>query len=349
MDSPVAPAAPAQTTASDTPTVSATIAASEKGDFSAFQDAKQAARAGKPLADVPVTPEPSDLSAAPAPADKTVSKRQQQINDYERRIAELNQRLARLETPPAAPRSDPQPTAPDYKRYLALPDAPKLLKFESVEEHAAAMALFIADKRHEERAAQDSQQRQRADHLRSLEERDRAFGERITQASADDKTFLASLPAPVLHATPLSGCRPDPARPGSFVDPTTGQPVGFLNFVAETAFLSDNPVAFHRAMKDLAPEDRIALARLPGPEMMRRLSQIDGRASASIASPAASASAESTTPSPVSAFPAPTPTLNRPGATVDPEHAALKRDDFGSFQAARQARRLQSLRESQGR
>jgi len=118
----VAPAVPAQpapsppTAAPDTPSAGsptdtlANLSAPELQDWrqtgtlpdgaSARRRPDTDAAAGDAAPDEAATPKPT---AAPTPEQRAVSKRQAQINDYERRIAEQAAELARYKTPPAAP------------------------------------------------------------------------------------------------------------------------------------------------------------------------------------------------------------------------------------------------------
>lgn len=108
-----APAQPAEVTA---PVLTPSQQAVADNDFTRFEQLERET-SGKPASAQPAAEPPKEpVVAAPAPkADepKGVSKRQQTINDYERRIAEQDAELARYRTPqpPAAPRSEPRPQA----------------------------------------------------------------------------------------------------------------------------------------------------------------------------------------------------------------------------------------------
>lgn len=128
MEVDVAVSAPAQTPELTSPLPTAREHAVMGDDFATFQAAKRAEAAGKPLPPpAPVDEKPDDDEAEPvavAPPERQVSKRQQQINDYERRIAAQDAELTRLRTAaaPAAPRSDPKTTPPAV---IATPDDPE--------------------------------------------------------------------------------------------------------------------------------------------------------------------------------------------------------------------------------
>ncbi len=86
--------------------------------------------------EAPKEPQAAEPSKTPAPVSaqpvaeepRATSKRQQQINEYERTIAELNQRLQKLETaPPSQPAAQTPPEKiAESKRIASMPDYPKL-------------------------------------------------------------------------------------------------------------------------------------------------------------------------------------------------------------------------------
>src|SRR3989442_13142458 len=117
MDTPIAPAAPAPSAEPvAAPTQTAVEAAVVSGDFGSFKEAGRAERVNKPLPDVPLevpSDPPTAKAATPAPVapapERTLSKRQQDINDrireaVERATADKDAEIARLRTSqPAAP------------------------------------------------------------------------------------------------------------------------------------------------------------------------------------------------------------------------------------------------------
>lgn len=234
MDSPAPvapPVAPAQPAADTTTTVSARDAAIASGDTGAYRQARRAERVGKPLAPVPASDAIAALAAddgeateeAIAPAapaqpleQKPVSKRQQQINDYERRIAESNQRIERLEQQlqrPSTPAGDtparPQEKPPAaWKRIATMPDAPKLSDvdadgnavYSSLEEHAAAMALFVHDTLANEQQVKSVGEQLEADAARVIE----SFDQRVADAEKTNPAIRAKI-APLAHALGAQG------------------------------------------------------------------------------------------------------------------------------------------------
>lgn len=213
---------PAPAPATDTPPLAASTAAVLEGNFSALQEARIAERHGKPLDPVPTkaappTPAPVSKAAAtnepevtvtiPAvtPEHRELSARQKKANEatrlaVEQATADLRAENARLKqasaTSPAAPA-----TIPEYKRFLALPDAPKFDAFESIEEHSAAMAVFVAQKMREEWTA-DQQAQQSAEAAERGElEKITAHQGRITAAGG--MKFLDALSPEVQKLQPV--------------------------------------------------------------------------------------------------------------------------------------------------
>lgn len=328
--------------------MSAEHAAAERGDFSAFDAAHVAAQQGKPLPAVAApaaapaqsddddTPTQSTTAQAPAP---TVSKRQQQINDYERRIAEQDQRIRALEasrqTPPAA-RAQPQapvtPAEPAWKRYAAMPDAPKLSDvdaqgnalFASVEEHTAAMFLFI---RGQEQAAE--QRRTVSDeHRAAMQSRVERIHQAITEA-AQDPTFATSLSDEVRTIKPVSSLAPD-------------EPSGPLNILWELVYdspylaqhlrnFSANPGELRR-IEAMPPRIAALPAHMRAAEHVKWMVQEFGKLEGRLESTAPSASAPAAQASTISAAPPPPPTLSRTGSTTNPQEAAIARGDQAGFE-----------------
>lgn len=312
------------------------MAALEKNDFAGFQDAEVAKRAGKPMADVPVAPKvetasapvatepPAQTPEAKAEATRQLSKRQQQTNEaarlaVERATADLQAEIARLKTQiPQVPQVHPA------KQYAAMPDAPKVADFDTLEEHAAAMALFV-----QQQTAQETRQQQEHEaHRVRFEQRSAAYGERLQQAAAADPEFLSKIPPALVTARPVSVLRP-------------GETVTFANVAAEVGFRSDAPDRFYQHLHS-NPDAAFAIANLHPSEWESALTRLDGRlaASASVpAAPAAPAPAMSVVPSPISAAPSPPPTITRAATMVDPKQAALEKGNFAAFQEIERSER----------
>lgn len=329
------PAAPAQPT---TPApISAATDAANKNDFPAFEKAHLASRRGEPLPAVtPAAAAPEEPVETAAVAERTTSKRQQQINDYERRIAEQGERIARLEgqlTPkPAAaapPVGSPAPVAdePAWKRYAAMPDAPKLAQFDTVEDHAAAMALFIADKRHDDRQAEATSRTAREQADAAITERVTSFDTRVDELAKTDPAITEKIVA-VAQQLGAAGKDGGPARYLS--DLTLDSPVG------------------PRILAHLHAHPDVLTDLLQGPAALRAL-PADGRryrahlkflhaefakleTSLDVSSTAAPPEEPAAAPPPIAAVPPPPPTLTRAGSTTDPKAAAFARGDFQTWE-----------------
>lgn len=336
-----APAAPAAAPAP----VSASVDALNKNDFTAFQDAEGAKRAGKPLSDVAAAPATQTPATEPPPAatepaqPPALSKRQQDANDRTRRAveqatADLQARIRELEGR-AQPAQPPTPKEPEWRRYAAMPDAPKVDDFERIEDHTAAMSHFIATTMLQERAQNAQHQQHESQRQRFLTERGEKFSTKLQEAAAADPDFLDKIPPAVATARPLSGLTSEERQSATFA-----------NVAAEAAFRSEHPhvlLTYLHAHQD----EVVAIASQPPSEWLPALIHLDGRLSGPLthpAAPAAPAPASSASPSPISAAPPPAPELRRTGASVDPKQAALDRGDFSTFQdlsrAERQAKRV---------
>lgn len=327
------PAAPAQPAPEVTApvTVSASIDAANRDDFTAFDAAEVASRKGTPLPAV-------EVEAAADPAVPVVSKRQQAINDRVRDAvdkatadtraenlrlkADLDAARRPAQEPPKPAAAAPvvQPTLAEAKRYAAMPDAPKLEDFESISEHSAAMALFVfqqasADARTAAQQTQFQDQRQRF-----LADTSQKYGEKLIAARDADPEFLTKIPAEVVNAMPLSGLGKDDR-------PT------FANVAAEAGLYSENPDLFYKYLHANRGEvDRIAA--LPQDQWLSTLRWLDGRVSASGSVPVTAnpePAAPVAVPSTITSAPAPPQLVQKPGSTTDPKAAAIARDDFAAF------------------
>lgn len=333
MDAPTPPAAPAPPTEPVAPPLTATEAAVVANDFPAFDKADRAARAGKPLPAPEVTPveEPAPEAAVPEPPK--LSKRQQDTNDRireatERATADLraeNERLRAAAPPVERPRTEAPPAETPVqmaKRYAALPDAPKLADFDTIEEHHAAMALFIEDKRYHERS---TEARSRAEYDQE-EQRVRASSKGIFEAlearKKTDPEFYDRLDQKLL--TELI--------PASVVPKDL--PIGPANIIAE-ALLRHPATAWdvteyfntHRDeyARLTARDPRTGVQRLSQADLLREIGRIEGRLERATSDPP---------PAPKSVTDAPSPPVvlgSRSAAPVDPVEAAVKADDFATF------------------
>lgn len=343
MESPTAPTpAPAQAPA---PTVSAEFDAASKGDFSAFKSASDAVRAGKPLADVAATPAAPDKKGlvdklvdaviddrapdAPAPPERQVSKRQQQINDYERTIAELRAENTRLKTPPAAPREPDRPAAPPVEAQDEFPDIEEWSQQNpngTLKQYNAAHYKFLREQ--EQRA--EVEQRRTAHREQIQREQGDRYGANLHEAWKDPE-FGNQIPPAVLQARPLSALPPDEQQGATFA-----------NFVTEAGLRSEDAASFYRylhANQDAA----VSIAKLHPTQWLEALIRLDGRVTAAKAAskaPEPSAEKPAAAPSTITSAPPPPPSVsNRAGASADPAASAVARGDFAAFQRNEDAKR----------
>lgn len=344
---PATPAAPAQPVAPST--VSAADAAVASGDTGTYREARRMERIGKPLAAVAVadpapTPVADDVTtdppAVPAqPAQPQLSKRQQGINDRAQRavesatasLREENERLkAQLAAPnrqPAAPATPPapaQPTEPEWKRLAAMPDYPKLADFESVEEHAAAVGLFIHDQR--EKAAQQRSESDQQDetHMRRIT----AFDTRVNALVADDPEIVSKIQPRAQTLSRRGG--PFHAIADLVLDSEHG-PVLLRDHYDALEALGTLP----ESMRSLPLQQQI---RAHLQHVMKEFGKLEG----SLAIPAAP-----TTPAPktlTDADEAPQTLGSRAAEATDPMVGAIKRNDTGAYRRLRREQRAAAIR-----
>lgn len=353
MESP-APAASAPPAADSSPAVETLTAvehAATTGNMREFRAARAAERADKPLPSVtvteegePVVPVPADAAPA-APKLSRKEREQQDANERTRKAvesatADIRAELDRLKA--AAPRSEPKPAEPApketavqmAKRFAALPDAPKLDQFDSVEEHAAAMALFINETYGAERTA-ESQSRGEAEAMTAAQmARVDGFITQLTAAKTADPTFTAALTEEVKALKPFDALKP-------------GEPGGPRNVIAEQIY--DSPIA-PQVLRHLSehPDDLKQLEAMPPhiaalpprarekahiQHIVREYGKLEGRLAT-----AATAPAPSTTKTVSEA-----PTVDTLGghaaeAPADPVMSAAVKGDFKQFRAAKRAR-----------
>jgi hypothetical protein len=375
--SPASAPAPADSAPPPPASVSAERAAAETGDFGAFDRAAVARRQGKPLPEVP-HPAPAPAQAAgggtgdgtETPAEsgpRTVSRRQQAINDYERRIAEQEQRIRALETrprpepPPGQPPSDPatspngQPPAETAKqrvaRYLALPEAPKVEDFDTYPEYTAAQTLFLNDRLQAEQAEVAGRRAQQQQQHERLIARDQAFRERLTAAKAADPAFVEQLSDEAKNLGGIdyarrSGVTPGPVHIIGELLYDSPQAVPFLRYISADPQALAQLVALPEAIARMPPAWR---AKAHIDHLVTEFRRLEGRlayeASLAAADPARGDEAP---PSTVSAAPPPPPTLTKAGRSADPGRSALERGDFAAYDAAEMARKTRQRLAARG-
>lgn len=381
MTTAISPVAPAQGTVPPV-TISATKDAATRGDFAAFERADLAAREGKPLAEVPpgeaaaAEKRPNARSAGRTADDQTQvvaiddstaqpdnrrtreQKEQDRINESIRTAtdaatASLRAEIATLrsqlgERPAAATRpavEEPPKGTPEWKRYAALPDAPKIDDFDSVADHTAAMSFFIAKTMLGESRAES--QAQTAAERATLAEQDRfdAFQTRIDARKTKDPDWSGKL-SPEVRAL----------KPFGALDRTKGERGGPANVVCEQVI--NSPIA-DEVLLYLSEHGDVLTSLVTMPEAIARMGEgpaqrsahtrhivtevhrLEGRLMSTAAAPGASAPAEAAASSPITKAPPPADTITRARSVTDPREAALTKGDFAAFDRIEQEKERQ--------
>lgn len=342
--------APTQPEAPAPSTISATRDAANRNDFSAFQEADTAARKGTPLEKVEA---PAVEEAAPAnpgnvaapPVERAISKRQQDINDKirvstENATADLRREVeqlrAQLSRPaPVAPQAPTKPAEPvatpqeEWERIAAMPNAPKLANFDSVESHAAAMSVFAFRTLQTEQANQHAQHTEQTQLSEAQAARVNTFSTRLQEAAAADPTYATKLTPEVRALKPFGALE-------------KGEASGPRNVIAEQVY--DSPVA-PQVLLHLSehPEALTALETMPAAiaalppslrtrahlqHIVKEFAKLEGRFETP---PVAAGAVAPVVPSPISAAPPPPPTVHRPSTSSDPKASALARGDVSTY------------------
>lgn len=321
--------------------------AARQDSTTAYREARRAERLGKPLADVPVVPkaEGTEAPVVPAqtperrtkPADIEADERLRTrvanaVKPLQAEIARLQQQLGTRTAPAKEP---PAPAEPAWKRYAAMPDAPKLAAFESVEEHTAAMAAFVGEqmfKEHAQTAQRTEAQRQMETHL---DARVSDFDARIAALKATDPDIEASI-MPV--AQELS------QRGGPYIvvrETVIDSPLGpqLLKHFKEHPEALQRIVALPDRLRSMPLQ---VAAREHGTLIVREIGKLEAQLEAAATPPAG----ESLSPAiPLTRLPAPPLTLgSKPSEAVDPMTAAVKSGSTSAYRQLRRQERLASMR-----
>lgn len=344
------PAAPA---AASAPPPSASEAAVAANDFPAFRTAERAQRAtGTPAspsaASTPAEPAAqvastdASLEAASEPAKPKGAKARTAVLDAEikdlqdklKLRANLREELERrpADAKPAAPSAATAPAtttaAQEYKRYMAMPACPKLKDFDSIEEHSAAVAVFINDTRDTERATAGRQREQQRAAATTQQQRATTFSERLQAAAAADPTFVDAVSPEIMGLEPMEKAI------------ALRKPITVDHGIAEEIIDSAVGPQLMRHLTD-HPEDLAALRQAKNPrELARLVGQIE---QPYLATPAAAAAPLKT----VTDVAAPPTTLGtRPAASADPDPSrrAVINNDFTAFRASERAKRAGASR-----
>lgn len=300
--------------------VSASDQAITSNDVSAFKEARRAERQGKPL-------EPKPLEAAkpgetPAQVEaRTVSKRQQQINDYERRIAEQTAEIARLKstapavpTPRAEPRAveDPEPNPADTTKYPNGEYDAKYIKdlaAHAVRTERAEWQKTERDRTQRESLAQHQQQRRQG------------YEQRILAHLEAEPGFLEGLNEEVRALRPVAALQPNEQATG-------------YTAIAEEIMASELAVPMLKHFS-AHPKELHRIAALMPWDLAREM----GKLTASLERPSAPPP-----PKPVTSMAAPPTTLGTKSTEpVNDLDAAVASGDMSRFKEVRLKQRAAAL------
>lgn len=352
--------------AAETPTeaVSATVAAADKGDVSTFLDADRSARTGKPFekvtrpkaeskaADGAVVGKDGQAAKGPKPADRDADERltarvREAVDiataSSRAEIAELRRQLdgKPKDDKPAAPAGDASKA--EVQRYLAMPDAPKAEEFSSPTEHAAALSVFINDKRHAERAEADRTVASDLQRAEQAIERVKTFHGRINEYKQTNPDFASKLTPEVkaIHGfARLQQVNAERQARGEAPLPATVD-----HAVGELIYDSDAPAQIAVFLSE-HPEELAALRASRDPQALTKaFTRLETKVigSTPAAAPAAAstdkpptpaelrASADAVVDRSVSKAHPPAPTLGKAGTGADPLKKAIDTGDIGMF------------------
>lgn len=362
MDTPnAAPTGAPAVTSGTTETVTATRVAAEAGDVSTFLEADRAARGGKPVekitraktpdAAVSGRPAVQGKGGAPAkgptPADADADARltariREAVDTSTADLRRQNEDLRKRLEPAAGKKEEAAPAgaAAEHKRYLAMPDAPKLADFDTTAEHTAALAVFINDKRHEERLEAGRQEATTLEKAKADIDRVKTFHGRIQEYKAVDPEFASKLTPEVkaLHGfARLQQINAERAEAGQAELPATVD-----HAIAEEVYDSAVPaqMALHLSQN---PADLATLRACKTPAaLLKAFARLEDKVAGSAGADAAStskqptaaelrASAAAAVDRHVSKQDPPAPSLGKAGSGVNPLKRALDTGDVGAF------------------
>jgi hypothetical protein len=341
------------------PTPGADSAASPTApDFSAYESAANAADVARvspprgakdadspsaePDAQAAGTPAEAAASEAAPPSDPPKKNAKTRGPELDAEIADLREKLriraALREELAQAPRpaadakpaesSTAKPTVAEWQRYRQHPDAPKVEDFGEYEDFVAAQAVFVADRRFEERQARERADAESRGRLSETQQHITGFHNRLKAAREKDPAFDSKIDPGLLEVVPAFALRP-------------GEALGPANVLLQECVKSEaapDLLAYFSTQEGQAAWQRVCSAPTPA-EMLKRFGRIEARF-LSDGAPAAPAAAI-----PVSSAPPPPTTLGtRPPSAPDRAGAAVKAGDFSAYEAAQNAADLARLR-----
>lgn len=296
-------------------------------DAGAFLAARRAEREGKPL-EAAAVPERDDPDAGSPETtidpskERTLSKRQQQINTYERTIAQQRAEIARLSAAtPATPAPVKESPAPAPEKFMRWDEYARQHPDHSHDDY-----LDARDGWSREQAQTSAQQQKETDarvtsHRATVE----GFQSRIEKHVETHPEFLEQV-----HPWLLDNLVPTAQVP-------QGQPRTVHNVMADRILASELAPALLQHFTD-HPDDYRRLAASPTPEAFFIAF---GKCEAALEQKAAAVTTPN--PKPVSRMPAVTQLGTRGTETADEEMAAVSSRDPGRFLRVQRERRIADL------
>lgn len=281
---------------------------------------------GRPAASEPAVPgpekKPHNLQTRRGQVDAEIEDLREKLKL--RRA--LRDELATLDRPAAKtpPVSDPAPPATPalWQRYRLHPDAPQVEAFEQYEDFVAAMGVFIADQRAQERESRARLDRESHERMSAVEQDISTFNGRIKAAREADPDFDTKIHPGLTEIIPAFALRPD-------------EPVHPANVLVQEIVRSEaaSPLLVHFSTPE-GREDWNRLVGTPTPAaMLRAFGRIEARFLTD--GPAA---ADRPPAKPVTSAPAPPKTLGtKPPVSADRAAAAIKAGDFLAYKRAADA------------
>jgi len=277
------------------------------------------------------TPKPSrNLETRRKQVDEDVAKLQESI----RLRKALREELAALgpsgnATPQGSQPAQKPPTAAEWERYLAHPDAPKEEDFDDYRKFVAAMGVFAADRHYE---ALERKRSLNAESERRMAETEQTYGKfraRVDEARKADPEIENKIDPGLMSIVPSSALLPnEPLRPANVL----------LQNVVESEAAPELLVHFSTPA---GQQDWSNMLAAPTPAAMLRAF---GRIEARFLSDGSTAKASTPAPKPVTSAPEPPTALGRRSSTADPASAALAKGDYAGYRAAADAADLAKFR-----
>lgn len=261
---------------------------------------------------------------------KGIQTRTQQLDAEVQQLQEklklrkaLREELDSLDRPAPATQAASQPAPPtqaEHVRYQQHPHAPKAEQFDTYEEFVAAMGVFIADQRFEEREQRTRLDAQSRERVSSVQQTITGFSEKLAAARTADPEFDQKVDPGLFQLTPAFALAPGVAPRAA-------------NVLIQACVESDVSVALLQHFSTPAGQQEWAgLAAAPTPAaMLRQFGRIEARFASDGPTAEQPAKAVSSAPTP------PTTLGTKPPQSADRAGAAVKAGDYRGYEAAANA------------